>query len=196
LLASPPAAQRTIASVALTRSKSSSIFPAGKARPFPAGPEGYYRVVAGAGAAGVVTGAAGRVTLPVVVPGDLLLAVPLCEPFHGPHMNRAPTISTAATIAATMPPLMPLPRSSSRFRVFRSFCIVLILQMYEREKHAGIIFVPRKAPRPARQEYISVVFEALRRSSWPASMALQPPRPTAFGMTGWCPSAELDDAFR
>ena len=69
-------------------------------------------------------GAAGRVELPVVDPVELLLAVPDREPlFHGPHMNSAPTISTAATMAAIRPPLTPLRRSSSRVRLFKSSCI-------------------------------------------------------------------------
>ena len=42
--------------------------------------------------AGAVVGAV-VFALPVVVPIELLPAVPVCEPlFHGPHMNSAPTI--------------------------------------------------------------------------------------------------------
>ena len=72
-------------------------------------------------------GAAGRVVLapPVVVPVELLLAVPECEPlFHGPHIKSAPTIRTAAMIAARVPPPMPPRRSLSEGRVFRSFCML------------------------------------------------------------------------
>ena len=75
-----------------------------------------------------MTGAVGRVVvlaLPVVVPPELFVAVPPeCVPlFHGPHMNRAPTTRMAATIAAIVPPLMPLRRASSRVWLFKSSCI-------------------------------------------------------------------------
>jgi hypothetical protein len=76
-------------------------------------------------------GAAGRVVLalPVVVPVELLLAVPECVPlFHGLHINSAPTIRTATMIAARVPPPMPPRRFSSEGRVFRSFCILKFSQ--------------------------------------------------------------------
>jgi hypothetical protein len=86
--------------------------------------------------------------LPVVVPVEPLVAVAECEPlFQGPHINSAPTIRTAAMIAARVPPPMPLRRSSSEGLVLRSFCISFS-KKFEREKHAKIVKVPNKIMRP------------------------------------------------
>ena len=102
------------ASTTFTRSESMFIArPKNSPEPFSAEPKVFYRVVAGAGA---VTGAVGRVVLalPVVAPVEMLEALPVSEPFfHGPHIKSARTMRTAATIAASVGPLMPLRRSSS-----------------------------------------------------------------------------------
>jgi hypothetical protein len=105
---------------------------------------GCYRVVAGGGAVtGAGTGAAGRVVLalPVVVPGELFALG--CEPpLHGPHVNSAPTINSAAMIAPTVPPPIPVLRSSSGGRLFRSFCINF--SSYEQKNFSNNQIVPKK----------------------------------------------------
>jgi hypothetical protein len=69
------------------------------------------------------------VVWPVVVLGEGLFAVLVFELlFHGAHMNRAPMIRTAATIAMIIPEFVParfMPaRSSGPVRRLRSSCIV------------------------------------------------------------------------